>query len=94
MTHNADFIGLVWGVKLWGSVDIGNATFGEVTPAISFSQCLISWLLDYNVQSADIIGKLYNMAWVKADSINNKIKFAGTEEISVANSFNYFAICR
>lgn len=39
MTHNADFIGLVWGVKLWGRVIAYSADSGTAfTPAITITQ--------------------------------------------------------
>lgn len=39
MTHNADFIGLVWGVKLWGRTIIYNTDVNGTafTPALSIT---------------------------------------------------------
>lgn len=94
MTVNAVFTGQGLAYKLWGTVDVNNATYFEVTPSITFVNCLIALAIDYNVQSANVIEKLFSFAWVKADSGNNKIKFAGTENVSIANSINYLTICR
>ena len=79
---------------LWGSTNVENANYFEATTQIAFTRCLIALAVDYNVRSTDTIEKLYSFAWIKADSIQNRIKFVGPEIVTASNSISYFTICQ
>lgn len=69
MTHNADFIGLVWGVKLWGSGNTNTLIDLPLTLSNYLCGCatFLSW---YEIPVAVSLQPGINQIQINADTNN------------------------
>lgn len=74
MTHNADFIGLVWVVKLWGSLSVQEISYA--TTAVSFTTPLIALGFDADSTRNEAKTNEVYLVWIRDGSTGNQLKFA------------------